>query len=186
MIHRHEISTMAIRKGVPEAVIEKDYCIGWLLFGISKEPNLAKTLVFKGGTALRRAYFPEWRFSEDLDFTAIRAIPQPGLRKAWDGLCQNVYDESGIGLSVTDDKWFYGPSTTTFHVSFIGPLGRTGRPREIKIDISSDERIVSAFDLRLIHNDYTDPREPFRVQVYSFGRDSIGKVEKPLSADRAA
>lgn len=29
------------------------------------------SLVFKGGTALRKCYFPGYRFSEDLDFTSL-------------------------------------------------------------------------------------------------------------------
>ncbi len=46
-------------------MIEKDYVLGWLLFGFSKTK-----LVFKGGTALSKIYFPKiWRLSEDLDFS---------------------------------------------------------------------------------------------------------------------
>ncbi|CAN5145726.1 hypothetical protein BH20BAC1_BH20BAC1_03460 [soil metagenome] len=30
-----------------------------------------KIFVFKGGTCLRKCYFPDYRFSEDLDFTLI-------------------------------------------------------------------------------------------------------------------
>jgi predicted nucleotidyltransferase component of viral defense system len=30
-------------------------------------------LIFKGGTCLRKCYFPNYRFSEDLDFTSTDA-----------------------------------------------------------------------------------------------------------------
>ena len=33
------------------------------------ESELRDKLAFKGGTALKRAYYPDYRFSEDLDFT---------------------------------------------------------------------------------------------------------------------
>jgi uncharacterized protein len=54
----------------PQFVLEKDYALSYLLAGIVAVPQLAETLVFKGGTCLRKAYFPGYRFSEDLDFTS--------------------------------------------------------------------------------------------------------------------
>lgn len=34
-------------------------------------PECRDNLIFKGGTCLRKCYFEDYRFSEDLDFTAI-------------------------------------------------------------------------------------------------------------------
>src|SRR5437588_5527358 len=53
---------------IPEAVLERDYCLAWFLIGLSRTP-LKERLAFKGGTALKRCYFGDYRFSEDLDFT---------------------------------------------------------------------------------------------------------------------
>src|SRR3990167_11541416 len=50
-------------------VIEQDYVLSWLLVGIFNHPKLRSFLVFKGGTALKKMYFGEYRFSEDLDFS---------------------------------------------------------------------------------------------------------------------
>lgn len=55
-----------------DAVI-KDHILGYLLAGISATPALSEGLVFKGGTALRKCWFPEYRYSEDLDFTVTTA-----------------------------------------------------------------------------------------------------------------
>ena len=46
-----------------------------MLAGIGRVPALSSTLVFKGGTALKKCYFGEYRFSEDLDFSSIGALP---------------------------------------------------------------------------------------------------------------
>ena len=54
---------------IPEAVLERDYCLSWFLVGISQTPFLQEILVFKGGTAIKKCYIPDYRFSEDLDFT---------------------------------------------------------------------------------------------------------------------
>lgn len=49
--------------------IEQDYVLSWVLFGISKVEKLRSTLIFKGGTALKKCYFGDYRFSQDLDFS---------------------------------------------------------------------------------------------------------------------
>jgi predicted nucleotidyltransferase component of viral defense system len=59
--------------GVRDQQIEKDYILSWILFGISKHEYLSKTIVFKGGTVLKKVYFEDYRFSEDLDFTLLNS-----------------------------------------------------------------------------------------------------------------
>ncbi len=54
----------------PQFVLEKDYALSYLLAGIASVQPMAESPVFKGGTCLRKAYFPGYRFSEDLDYTS--------------------------------------------------------------------------------------------------------------------
>ena len=78
MIPQRNISILSNRlwqagtRRIPEAVLERDYCIAWFLVGLSRSP-LRNILAFKGGTALKRCYFGGYRFSEDLDFTLAKA-----------------------------------------------------------------------------------------------------------------
>ncbi len=65
------LKTTARRLGIPYETVLKDYAIGRVLSAISAEERLASTLVMKGGTALKKLYFGDYRFSEDLDFTGI-------------------------------------------------------------------------------------------------------------------
>lgn len=65
----------ATASGVPYETVLKDYAIGHVLSALAAEEMLAGTLVMKGGTALRKLFFADYRFSEDLDFTA-RGAPQ--------------------------------------------------------------------------------------------------------------
>ena len=69
MIKSGEIQQKARKIGVRDQLIEKDYILSWILFGVSKHDELSKAIVFKGGTVLKKAYFEDYRFSEDLDFT---------------------------------------------------------------------------------------------------------------------
>jgi predicted nucleotidyltransferase component of viral defense system len=55
--------------GLREDVVEKDYVIGWLLWGIGSNPAFSTSWAFKGGTCLKKCYLETYRFSEDLDFT---------------------------------------------------------------------------------------------------------------------
>ena len=61
MIPQRNLSLLANRlaasggRRLPEAVLERDYCLGWFLVGLSRAP-LRDHLAFKGGTALKRCY----------------------------------------------------------------------------------------------------------------------------------
>ena len=60
------------RLGLPWEVLERDYLLSWILAGITEVETLRDSLVFKGGTALKKCYFGDYRFSEDLDFTGSK------------------------------------------------------------------------------------------------------------------
>ena len=44
------------KTGLPWEVLERDYLLSWILAGISRVDTLRETLVFKGGTALKKCY----------------------------------------------------------------------------------------------------------------------------------
>lgn len=67
---RLRIRDAARNQGIPQNVIEKDYALSYILAGIYSHRGLGSSLVFKGGTALKKLYFGEYRFSEGLDFSA--------------------------------------------------------------------------------------------------------------------
>lgn len=70
MILQKEIATIAEQTGVAKAVIDKDWVLGHFIAAMFSEPQIKQGLVFKGGTCLRKCWFPGYRFSEDLDYTA--------------------------------------------------------------------------------------------------------------------
>jgi hypothetical protein len=77
------LSNRLARQGgrrIPEAVLERDYILAWFLIGLARTP-LRNWLAFKGGTALKRCYFGEYRFSEDLDFTLRADVPFEVIRQ---------------------------------------------------------------------------------------------------------
>ncbi|MDX9864544.1 MAG: nucleotidyl transferase AbiEii/AbiGii toxin family protein [Anaerolineaceae bacterium] len=81
MISEAEIRRTAAATQVDPMVMNLDYSLGWFLLGMLKTGDLFGGLIFKGGTCLRKCYFPEYRFSEDLDFTATKHLSPAGMKK---------------------------------------------------------------------------------------------------------
>ncbi|MGH7858283.1 MAG: nucleotidyl transferase AbiEii/AbiGii toxin family protein [Candidatus Binatia bacterium] len=67
---RVRMQQTAKKGGVNQIVVERDYAQSYVLLGIAATPALRDSLVFKGGTALKKVHFGSYRFSEDLDFSA--------------------------------------------------------------------------------------------------------------------
>lgn len=94
MILQKEIRKVAEEEGVPPTTIDKDWVLGHVLHGIFSNKDLAPTLIFKGGTCLRKCYFGDYRFSEDLDFTLddITIIK----KELFEELISNISRSTGI------------------------------------------------------------------------------------------
>src|SRR5579872_3108892 len=103
MIPQRSLSVLSNRlargggRRIPEAVLERDYCLAWFLVGLSRAP-LREFLVFKGGTALKRCYFGDYRFSEDLDFTLSGDVSFERIRDELDPVFEEVRRASGIAF----------------------------------------------------------------------------------------
>jgi len=69
MILQKEITDKAQEWKVPPNTVDKDYVLGHFLSVFVA--HYKHDLVFKGGTCLRKCYIENYRFSEDLDFTAL-------------------------------------------------------------------------------------------------------------------
>jgi predicted nucleotidyltransferase component of viral defense system len=57
----------AERKVLPEAIIEKDFWVCWMLKQLFSIEALSGRLLFKGGTSLSKIFHAINRFSEDID-----------------------------------------------------------------------------------------------------------------------
>src|SRR5471030_3310613 len=79
---RIKIQEEVNQKKVPQHVVEKDYALSYALAGIAKQPELSHSLIFKCGTALKKIFFGDYRFSEDLDFSVINAPKNKQLEEA--------------------------------------------------------------------------------------------------------
>src|SRR6188508_2511203 len=101
MIPQRNLSLLSNRlartggRRIGEAVLERDYCLAWFLVGLSRCP-LREALVFKGGTALKRCYFGDYRFSEDLDFTLAEPLGLDAILAGLETAYTEVQRASGV------------------------------------------------------------------------------------------
>ncbi len=65
MIDQREIERRAEHLGLLPSQVSKDYLLNHVLAAMA---DVSAPLVFRGGTALARVYWPDFRLSEDLDF----------------------------------------------------------------------------------------------------------------------
>jgi len=141
VIQTKEINQIARQNGVRDTQIEKDYILSWLLNGISQHKQLAACIVFKGGTLLKKIYFEDYRFSEDLDFTLLDDKITNDQIFAWfNELFEYVKEDANIPLSIIDNTE-HNDGGINFHITYVGPLGGTVGTKKIKVDISRSEAL---------------------------------------------
>lgn len=142
-------------------IVEKDYALSYVLAGISKQAELSDCLVFKGGTALKKIYFGDYRFSVDLDFSTINAPKKQHLESAL---------QSAINIS-RELLFNYGP----FEIQFKRLSERIPHPTgqeafnvyvkfpwhntplcTIKIEITHDEPVILSPEYKSILHEYDE------------------------------
>ncbi len=163
MIPKAEVLSAANDSGLFPTTVEKDYALGWVLFGIAGHDTLG-SWVFKGGTCLKKCYFDTYRFSEDLDFTVRDGgvYSTAEIEAAIKEVCDWVAGESGIEfpaerLVVEELTNPRGKKTFQARISFVGPLRMPANQiQRIKFDISNDEVLVDSPEERFVFHPYSD------------------------------
>lgn len=159
MIKPGEIQQKARTAGVRDQQIEKDYILSWILFGIAKHEQLSKAIVFKGGTVLKKIYFEDYRFSEDLDFTLLNnGTSNEQIFDWFNQTFEFIKEEANIPLEIIDDNQ-HEDGGINFYISYIGPLGGQGSNKRVKVDISRSEQLVFDTVTKNVFTDYTDLEE---------------------------
>lgn len=166
MILKKEIEKRAAANGVSRSTIDKDWVLGHFIDAIFSLEECAKDLVFKGGTCLRKCYLENYRFSEDLDFTALN--PQFKLDEQ---LLQQIIDivssRTDMPLHVdklTELKHQDNPIGYAAVVKFWGadhakdqaPPAPQRWTTSIKIEIIQYEQMIFPVVMRPIYHDYSD------------------------------
>lgn len=160
------------RIGVPWEILEQDYLLSWVLAGICHVDSLRENLIFKGGTALKKCYFGDYRFSEDLDFSDLGGAPagnamERAIRQACERAVKLLDEFASVEIIceryTEKDPHPSGQEAFTIRCRF--PWQRQPHTR-VMVEISMDEPVLKpAQDRKLIH-EYGEPIDA-TVKVYA-------------------
>jgi predicted nucleotidyltransferase component of viral defense system len=137
LIEREELVEKSEEFGLHISDVQRDYVFGWLLSGLYQEDS-SDGLVLKGGNALRKAWLPETRFSDDLDFSTRGVLDPERLLTRFNSLCTLVHARTGIRFD----------------------LARTAVVKEQHIDASK-----RVYKMRLYFNDFSGNADHLTLKV---------------------
>jgi uncharacterized protein len=168
---KFRLSPAARDAGVPQDVVEKDYALSYVLAGVAASDHLRDHLVLKGGTALKKLYFGEYRFSEDLDFSTHGAPPKEVLEDALSLALQTArellatYGPFEISLQRYEEREPHPHGQEAFAIRVRFPWHRESLCR-IKVEVTTDEPVLLAPERRRVLHGYGEKLECY-VSCYA-------------------
>lgn len=179
MIKPGEIQQKATAVSVRDQQIEKDYMLSWILQGIAQYEILVNAIAFKGGTVLKKVYFENYRFSEDLDFTLLNdEITNDQIFQWFKEVFKYVQEEANIPLNIIDNNE-HADGGINFYISYIGPLGGQAGRKRVKVDISRSEQLEFKPELQPVILGYSD-QEDHELLCYSLEEVLVEKMRSVM------
>lgn len=129
---------------------------------------------------LKKFYFEDYRYSEDLDFTLIDDnLTNESIQDAFKVMFRYVREEANIPLAI-EDFGIHETGNINFYISYVGPLGGIGANKRVKVDISRTEKLCFKLENRSIFDTYSD-QEECTIQCYSLNEVMTEKMRSLLS-----
>lgn len=170
MISENELRRLAAVAGVDAMVHDLDYGLGWFLAGLFSQTSASDYVIFKGGTCLRKCYYADYRFSEDLDFTLARNWTQEDIRSAIETVLAWSIEADGpdfgaapLRIDILNDE--YGKESLQARIYYRGPLRWGGPPRVLQLDMSREETMVFPVCMQPLHHAYSDAERLPKVVI---------------------
>ncbi len=177
MISQKTIADISKADGVSWMTVEKDYFLTLLLEGIAADQTLGNAMVFKGGTALRKIYFQNYRYSEDLDFTLLQPVSEAEFTTGLESVFAYLKKQHNADFSI---KSLY--KRNWFADAKVQYLGLKGQKNTITIDVSGDETVVETPKKRRVFNPYYEKQ--FKIPAYSLEEITAEKLRALLQRTR--
>jgi predicted nucleotidyltransferase component of viral defense system len=165
--------------GVSSETIEKDYFIELILFYLAKNIEFKEKLIFRGGTALKKIYFSDYRFSEDLDFLVGDKENFEDYVKKFGKTIEKINLEYPYDL----EKRFESEiDRLQFFISYdIIPEIRA--VKELKIDVLKDDYIPPTLRKRISFGYQEFKHEKTMIRTYTLESVAVDKICRILDVD---
>lgn len=169
---------LAGKKGIALGILEKDQAVTVALGGIASEA-CARYLVFKGGTALSKVYFRDYRFSEDLDFTASRDVSDEIME------AEPRILEAGQRAGVRMVRLARVPGGRGGRTLKLRYEDMNGHPNHVLVQISLREQVLLPAEARSIRDPYDVVSVAVRVPTMDLREIVAEKVRALLMRTQA-
>lgn len=173
-MRKDDLKRIAGREKIPLGTLEKDYVISIILEIISKLPY-SDNLIFKGGTCIKEIYFPDARFSVDLDFSCLKDVRHEllaDLKRTLAG--QRIQDVDFIEV-VEEEK---REDSVRFSVKYNDV---NGHPTSVKIDLSLREKLLRPPQAKEVLNPHYDDIPAFKILALSLEEILAEKIRAVIA-----
>lgn len=166
MIQKAEIDEKAKEFGIHTSNVQRDYVFGWILAAIYTMSELKDYLILRGGNCLRKAYFENTRYSNDLDFTTQAHLSEDFLRSEFNKVCDFAQEASGIIFEkdknlIRTPRWADSDKEAhevrLYFKDFYGTEGKF--TIRISLEITQYDRIYLPVQNRFIIHPYSDYKD---------------------------
>lgn len=155
MIPLSEINAAVDRFKVSAETIEKDYVICWILTCLSKS-KLKQDFIFYGGTAIKRLYFEEHCFSEDIDLISTKTFDQNYLNEHLINALGDAREKANLAMEMDSARVLSDGSRTQMFIRYSGYDEIIGAPKEIRLDFAMGMTLYGEAKERNILESYSD------------------------------
>jgi len=195
MIIQKELYDISEKLKIQPSVLDKDWVLGHFLNAMFEIESIKNNFVFKGGTCLKKCYFSDYRYSEDLDFTLLDKnfiIDKELINKIISISTKNsgasfylkqikpqIHKDIPQGYEVTIVFWGadHKPNQS------ILPVERW--QTKIKIDVSFSEKILLQPKQKQIFHSYSDFNKiNNKVPVYPINEIASEKIRALMQRNR--
>ncbi|HBO33123.1 MAG TPA: hypothetical protein DD636_00010 [Anaerolineaceae bacterium] len=180
------IRSVTQQKHVQQYIVEKDYALSYLLAAIVQTGNLGENLVLKGGTALKKLYFADYRFSEDLDYSTKVMGPIKQIDEQMKTVVQfmgetlNQHGPFQVTLEPLVLKQPHPGDQKAYLVRVQFPEQRQVLCR-LKVEITVDEPILTQVEIRPVLHGFAEDMD-VKIPVYSLSEITAEKLRALLQS----
>ncbi len=147
----NDIKRLSGEKKVPLGIIEKDYALS-LMLSLLANSRISDHLVFKGGTAIKKMYFSNARFSVDLDFDFGDITTDKIKREVAESIKSDNFDTVKF-VKIKDEFESEKKDVYRCMVEYTGPI-KHNLNQSVRLDFSGRESSLHNIQEKKLTDDY--------------------------------
>ncbi len=174
MLKEDDLKILSGRERIPQGIIYKDYVITVVLEKIS-ELTYSDTLVFKGGTCIKKIFFEDARFSVDIDFTCLDDVSERIFTDLETVLGNHrVYDVDFDDMK-TDER---REDSVRYRIKY---RDLNEHPNSVKLDLSFRETPILKTKKRKILNPFYEDIPTFKLRTLELKEIMAEKIRAAVT-----